>query len=86
MHEAGVSDYEATGWMGFFVPIGTSAETTAALATALMPLLNTPALIARVDATSSVAAVQDGPNFGRFVAAELAKWRGLAEVAGIAAD
>jgi hypothetical protein len=51
-----------------------------------MPLLNTPALIARIDATGSIAAVQDEPDFGRFVVAELAEWRGFAEVAGITVD
>lgn len=86
IREAGVPDYEATGWMGLFVSAGTPPETVAALATALMPLLDTPALVARIDAAGSDAVVQDGPSFGRFVAVELAKWRGLAEVAGIAVD
>jgi tripartite-type tricarboxylate transporter receptor subunit TctC len=86
LREAGVADYEATGWMGLFLPAATPPDTAAALAAALMPPLTEARLAARIDAAGSDPAVQDGPGFRRFVAAELGKWRRLAELAGIAVD
>lgn len=86
LQEAGVPGYEATGWMGLFAPAATPPAVMGAIAEALLPVLAAPALAARIDAAGSDPVVQDGPAFGRFVAAELAKWRGLAAVAGIAID
>lgn len=83
--ESGVAGYEATGWMGLFAPAGTPAEVAAALSEALMPVLDDPALAARITAAGSEPVVQDGAAFAGFVAAEIAKWRGLAEAAGITA-
>ena len=86
MREAGVADYEATGWMGLFVPAATPPDTAAALATACMPLLAEASLAARIVAAGSDPALQDGPSLWRFIADELYTWRRLAEVAGIALD
>jgi len=84
--EAGVANYEATGWMGLFLPAATPPETCAALEAALLPVLGRPGLAARIEAAGSDPAVQDALEFRGFIAAELAKWRLLAEAAGIAAD
>ncbi|MFZ4408184.1 MAG: Bug family tripartite tricarboxylate transporter substrate binding protein [Paracraurococcus sp.] len=86
VQEAGVPDYEATGWMGLFVPAATPFDIVAALTAALMPVLTEPALASRVAAIGSDATVQDGLVFTRFVADELTKWKRLAEVAGIMLD
>ena len=86
MQEAGVADYEATGWMGLFVPTATPLETAAAVTAALTPVLAAPSLAARIDAAGSDPAMQDGISFRRFIAAELETWRTLAESAGIAVD
>jgi len=84
--ESGVPGYEATGWMGLFAPAGTPPDVAAALAEALMPVLDEPALAARIAAAGSEPVVQDSAAFARFVAEEIAKWRGLAETAGIAVN
>lgn len=82
--ESGVSGYEATGWMGLFAPAATPPDVAATLAEALMPVLDDPSLSARIVLAGSEPVVQDSAAFARFVAAEVAKWRGLAESRAIA--
>ncbi len=86
LSEAGVPDYAPTGWMGLFAPAATPPDLLAAIEAALLPLVRAPALAARVASAGSDPMVQDGAAFARFIASELATWRGLAAQAGITVD
>ena len=81
-----VPGYEATGWMGLFAPAATPRALTTELSAAVLEVLGEPALSARITTAGSDPLAQDGATFRAFVAAELMKWKGLAEVAGISVE
>ncbi len=77
---------EATGWMGLFAPGATPPAALAAVSAALAAVLAEDGFAQAVSAIGSDPTPQDGPAFRRFIEAELVKWRGLAELAGITAS
>ena len=81
-----VAGYAAVGWMGVFLPAATPLGAAAPLALALADVLAEPGFAATVAAAGCDLAPQDGQAFRGFVAEELVKWRGLAEIAGISVD
>jgi tripartite-type tricarboxylate transporter receptor subunit TctC len=84
--EAGVPGYEAVGWAGMLAPARTPPEIVAALNAAVVQAMDEPEVRARVAELGAVVALQSPEEFGRFIAAELAKWRQVSRERNIRLD
>jgi len=80
---AGLPGFEAIGWAGVIAPAGTPAPVVARLAEEVLALLRTPAVAARIDALGASPAPLPPAEFAGFIAAELAKWRAVAEAGNV---
>ena len=86
MMEAGVPDYEVTTFNGIAAPAGTPAPIIGKLNAAINEGLLTAATketLAKLGAVASPGSPQD---FAAFIAAELAKWRSVAQKANVKID
>lgn len=81
-----VPGYESTGWMGVFAPPGTPPPIVAGISDAVTEVVRDPAMAARITAAGSDPFAQDHSTFRAFVAAELAKWKRLSDIAGIVVE
>jgi tripartite-type tricarboxylate transporter receptor subunit TctC len=81
--EAGVTGYEATSWQGLVVPAGTPTAVTARLHKEVDAVLRSSAMRERLAAQGSEAVPTTPDEFGKFIAAEIAKWARVAKQAGI---
>lgn len=84
--EAGVPGYEAVGWAGMLAPARTPPEIVAAVNAAVVQAMDEPEVRARVSELGAVVALQSPEEFGRFIAAELAKWRQVSRERNIRLD
>ena len=81
--EAGVPDYDATSWFGIQAPAGTPEPVVARLQGAIVQALGEPEMRQRM-ADLGAEPVGDTPaEFGRFIAAEIAKWAKVVNDAGV---
>ena len=86
MVESGIADFIMTFWTGVIAPAGTPASVVDRLNAAINDGLKSEGMretLAKVGATTNPGSPQD---FGRFIAAETAKWAAVAKTAGIAAE
>src|SRR5690606_19739435 len=72
--EAGVTGYEATSWQGLVLPAGTPSALVARLHKEVDAVLRSAEMRERLAAEGSEAAATTPQEFGRFIAAEIAKW------------
>ena len=84
--EAGVPGYEANNWWGIVVPTGTPAAIIGRLHKELTVVLASAESKKRFESEGSEAAKMAPEEFGRFVAAETAKWAKVVKEAGIKAE
>ena len=84
--EAGVPGYEANNWWGIVVPTGTPAAIIGRLHKELTVVLASAETKKRFESEGSEAAKMAPEEFGRFVAAETAKWAKVVKEAGIKAE
>jgi tripartite-type tricarboxylate transporter receptor subunit TctC len=85
-YEAGVPGYEAVQWFGIAVPTGTPREVIQRLNNQIKAILALPDVRARF-ADLGFDGVANSPNeFGQFLRAENAKWKKIADIAGIKLD
>jgi len=84
--EAGVPGYEANNWWGIVVPTGTPAPIIGRLHKELTVVLASAETKKRFESEGSEAAKMAPEEFGRFVAAETAKWAKVVKEAGIKAE
>jgi tripartite-type tricarboxylate transporter receptor subunit TctC len=84
LSEAGVPGYEVQSWYGFAVPAGTPAAIVEKANRAVNEVLKLPAIQRSMAADGSAAAGGTPAEFGRFLTAEVEKWRQLIGRAGIA--
>jgi tripartite-type tricarboxylate transporter receptor subunit TctC len=75
MQEAGVKDYEITGWYGVVAPAGTPVSIINKLNKEIVSILKTPAMAERLSADGSLAVGNSPQAFGQFIRSEIAKWR-----------
>jgi tripartite-type tricarboxylate transporter receptor subunit TctC len=81
-----VPGFEADVWYGVAAPKGTSAEIVARLNKSINAALADPKLVARfVEAGGEPMAMSAG-EFGKMLADETEKWRGVVEFAGISVE
>jgi tripartite-type tricarboxylate transporter receptor subunit TctC len=86
MVESGIADFIMTFWTGVIAPAGTPASVVDRLNAAINDGLKSEGMretLAKVGATTNPSSPQD---FGRFIAAETAKWAAVAKTAGIASE
>ncbi|OZI70886.1 Bug family tripartite tricarboxylate transporter substrate binding protein [Bordetella genomosp. 12] len=81
--EAGVPGYEASAWHGVLAPRGTPDAVVQKVRTAIVNVLNDPALKARLaqDGIETVGSTSE--DFQRSLQAEIEKWRKVVDDAGI---
>ena len=84
--EAGVPGYEANNWWGVVVPTGTPAAIIGRLHKELTVVLASAETKKRFESEGSEAAKMAPEEFGRFIAAETAKWAKVVKEAGIKAE
>jgi tripartite-type tricarboxylate transporter receptor subunit TctC len=78
-----VPGYEINVWYGIFAPRATPPEIVAALNAAVHGALADPKIIARFAEDGGIPLTMSGSEYARFLADDLAKWRKIAEYAGI---
>ena len=78
--------YRSTAWYGILVPHGTPEAVRARLEAAILAALEDPALVAGLRGEGAVPYPMTGEVFGRFIAAERARWAPVIRAAGITAD
>jgi tripartite-type tricarboxylate transporter receptor subunit TctC len=83
MIEAGAPDYEVTTFYGVVAPAGTSADIVAKLNAAINEGFTAEEMRATVSKLGSALALGSPEEFGAFMATQGAKWRSVAEKAGI---
>jgi putative tricarboxylic transport membrane protein len=87
--QAGLPDFNVTGWNAFFVPKGTPADVVAKLNHALADALsdtNVKARIAEIGATLPAPDQRSLAALDAFVAAEIGKWGEVVRGAGAAVN
>ena len=84
--EAGVPGYEAVGWAGLLAPARTPPAVIATLNAAVRQAMEGPEIASRVAELGAEPAVSSSEEFGRFIAAELAKWTEVARRSNISLD
>jgi tripartite-type tricarboxylate transporter receptor subunit TctC len=84
--EAGLPGYEVSGWSGLFAPARTPRAAIDRLAVESAKILKDPALKERFIAQGAEPAVKMPDEFAAFVAAEIRKWRQVAEASGMRAN
>jgi len=72
--ESGVPGFEANGSFGIVAPAGTPPDVIAKLNAAFVTVLNDPAVVERIHALGSEPMPMTPPEFGAYIARDLAKW------------
>jgi tripartite-type tricarboxylate transporter receptor subunit TctC len=84
--EAGVPGYEATNWWGIAAPAGTPRSVIERLHRELTVILARPETKKRFETEGGDTQQMSPDEFGRFIAAETAKWARVVKDAGIHAE
>jgi len=84
--EAGVPGYEATNWWGIVAPAGTPRAVIDRLHGELSAVLATSETRKRFETEGGEAIQMSSDDFGKFIAAETAKWAKVVKEAGIKAE
>ncbi|WP_051356598.1 Bug family tripartite tricarboxylate transporter substrate binding protein [Azorhizobium doebereinerae] len=78
-----LSTFEATSWFGLFAPAGTPKEVVARVNAATNELLKKPEMIKFLHDSGAVVGGGTPEELARHVDAELAKWKGVIDQAGV---
>jgi tripartite-type tricarboxylate transporter receptor subunit TctC len=82
LSEAGVKDYESTGWFGVVAPAATPAAIVARLQAEMRTVLTDPEVIAGARAAGVELSPTTSAEFGRFIASETVKWADVIKRSG----
>ena len=85
-HESGLPGFAVGAWFGMVAPAGTPAAVIKRLNTELAQALRDPGVAQRLEATGLTVFADTPESFGRFIAAESAKWRKVVETSGAQID
>ncbi len=83
--EAGLPNYQASGWFTMLAPRGTPKPIVAKLNQELTAALSDPAVRSRMTEQGAEAVIFTPAELGKFMAAETIKWRDIITTAGIPA-
>jgi tripartite-type tricarboxylate transporter receptor subunit TctC len=86
MVESGIPDYVMTFWSGVVAPAGTPAEILDKLNAAINDGLKSAAVRDNLAKVGSEASPGSPKDFADFIVAETAKWRAVAQMAGISPE
>jgi tripartite-type tricarboxylate transporter receptor subunit TctC len=89
IEEAGgptLKGFEASSWFGLVVPAGTPADVVGRLQAESMKALGSPALKERLQAQGAIPSGISGADFGKFIAAETAKWAKVVKASNAKVD
>jgi len=81
--EAGLPDYQASGWFAMQVPRGTPKDIVARINQEMAKAIADPEVRKRFEQQGAVAKVISPEEATKFVSDEIVKWRGIIEKAGI---
>lgn len=81
--ESGVPGYEASIWWGLFVPAGTPRAIVNKLNTEVGAIMREPETVKWFTALAADPWPSTPEEFGKFLAADIARWRKVAQQAGI---
>jgi len=81
--EAGLPDYQASGWFAMQVPHGTPQDIVTRINKEMAAAIADPTVRERFEQQGAVAKVVSPAEAKKFVADEIVKWRGIIEKAGI---
>jgi tripartite-type tricarboxylate transporter receptor subunit TctC len=81
--EAGIKNYEASGWLGLLAPNGTPKPIIARLNEELVAAVNDPSVTAKIIEQGAEGVSTTPEGLGKFIASESAKWRDIIVKAGI---
>ena len=84
--ESGFKDFEVVGFYGFLAPVKTPREIVAQLAQAFQRVLETPEIRNRMISSGADPAFIGPEEFGRFLAAEAARWARAVKSSGAKID
>jgi tripartite-type tricarboxylate transporter receptor subunit TctC len=84
--EAGLPGYEASNWWGILAPAGTSPAIVEKLHDELSAILTSAETKKRFEAEGAEAVQMSTAEFGRLIAAEIAKWARVVQEAGISPE
>jgi len=83
LQEAGIKDFEVTGWSGMFVPAATPDAIVDKLYRTLEDVMQDPEVRQRIAATAAQMPQGTPAQFRAFVEQELVRWRTVIQNAGI---
>ncbi len=81
--EVGFPGYEASGWLGFVVPAGTPPEIIARMSESIQRIAADTAFTDRITAAGMRPIISTPEAFRAILAPELARWRDVAQRAGV---
>ena len=84
--ESGVPAYEASNWWGMLAPAGTPAAIVNRVNAGIAAIMALPETQKRFASEGAEPVVISPAEFGKLIAAEIAKWTRVAREAGIRAD
>ena len=80
--ESGYKGFEALSWSGMSIQKGTPQPIVDKLEAAMVQVMNSPAIKARMDSQGCVIPTQGSKAYSAFVASELANWTKVIKTAG----
>jgi tripartite-type tricarboxylate transporter receptor subunit TctC len=83
MAEAGLPDYDVTGWNGIVAPAKTPREIIDRLNKAIVAILNEGDVSARLEKLEMEPAAERPEEFGAVISADIKKWARLVDQANI---
>lgn len=86
LEEAGLKGYDGDMWWGILAPAGTPAPIVNTLSKAIGEIMAGPEMREHLEAASATVAYLGPADFGKFIAAETAKWGELITRLGIRAE
>jgi tripartite-type tricarboxylate transporter receptor subunit TctC len=86
MMEAGIPDIDIVIWTGFLVPSGTPAPIVKRLQDEVARVVRLPEIRERLNGMGVDPVGNTSEEFGRIIAADIAKWTAVAKAANIKAD
>ena len=81
--ESGLPDYAYAVWFGLLAPRKTPADIVTRLRSEIAEILKSPDLVQKLEADGGEIVGSTPEEFGRFLSAELEKWRRVVRAAGI---
>jgi tripartite-type tricarboxylate transporter receptor subunit TctC len=83
LNELGYKGFDLTTWVGVYAPAGTPPQVLDVLSKGIRKAIAKPATADYIRSTGSEPGDMDLPTYRSFVAAEMDKWKGVVQQAGV---